>query len=124
MTADRGHKPALPAGRGLLLVDDWCAATGLDRAVAETLLRTGAAEGVFRGADMQPMWFYDDVLPQREQLEEMGLTVNPEYDPDEMRSHSVTDDDDLAQADDVEDDAEGPEGAFTVWSFTLKSDPA
>ena len=111
----------------MLLVDDWCAASGLDRAVAERLLLTGAADGIF-SVEMKPKGFYYDALPTRERLEAMGLAVRPGYDPDELRSHSYTDDDDLAEADDVDDDDddddEGSGSEFTTWSFSIEDHPA
>lgn len=79
------------SGRGLLLVDEFCLSTGLDLRTVESLMRAGQLEGLF-GRYGVAIGLFDDVLPSGEQLRAMGLTVNRDYMPDDLRS--CTDDSD------------------------------
>ena len=86
------RKPLL-TGRGLLLIDDFCRATGLDRATVEDLVRDARVDGVFF-ADGRVAGLSDDVLPSRADLRGWGLTVSGDYDPALLRSYEVDADDD------------------------------
>ncbi len=85
MDADDARPPLL-AGRGLLLVDDFCRATGLDRATAEGLVKKATVEGLFY-PDGRVAGFFDDALPTTEVLRDLGLAVKADYDPEQLRSY-------------------------------------
>ena len=85
MDADDARPPLL-AGRGLLLVDDFCRATGLDRATAEGLVKKATVEGLFY-PDGRVAGLFDDALPTTEVLRDLGLAVRADYDPEQLRSY-------------------------------------
>jgi hypothetical protein len=87
------RKPLL-TGRGLLLIDDFCRATGLDRATVEDLVRDTRVHGAFF-PDGRVAGLFDDVLPSAADLRGWGLTVSGDYDPVLLRSYEVDDDDDF-----------------------------
>lgn len=81
------ERDALVRSRGLLLVDDFCSSTGLDRATVQALLRSDQVEGVFDGAG-RAYGLFDDVLPTAERLRALGLPVQSDYDPESLRSYT------------------------------------
>jgi hypothetical protein len=88
-----------------VLVTDFCRVTGVEQPTVEALLATGRLDGVYR--DGQPYALFDDALPTVRQLQDLGLTVNSDYRPDDMRLHQEDDDD----ADGVRN--EGPNWTMT-----------
>src|SRR4051794_3693827 len=95
MGPDRRRKPLL-SGRGVLRLEDFCHATGLDQVTVEELMRAGRLEGVLWTAReaTRPYGIFDDVLPSPEALVGMGLSVRDDYAPDALRSFELTEDDD------------------------------
>lgn len=112
MDAGDAREPLL-AGRGLVMIDDFCRATGLDRATADGLVRAAKAEGAF-GGDGQVVGLFDDVLPTAEQLRGWGLAVRDGYDPDDLRSYVDDSDDDF--------DAKVPRGSGSTWTMSWDED--
>lgn len=101
-----GHSKPLVVGRGLLLVERFCEATGLTRAEVEPLLADGRVEGVYL-ENGQWHGLFDDVLPTREELLGWGLGIDPAYDPELLRSHD-------GPADDDPDDDEPGDDSWTL----------
>lgn len=85
------RKPLL-GGRGLLSIDDFARATGLDQPTVEALVQAGELEGVV-DLEGRAVGLFNDVLPTSDQLRAMGLAPDPNYNPDELRSY-VDDSDD------------------------------
>lgn len=86
-----GDKPLL-GGRGVLLIDDFSRAAGLDRRTADSLVAECKVEGLFH-PDGRVIGVFDDVLPTKEELRSWGLSVKDDYDPERHRSYVGTDDD-------------------------------
>ncbi len=106
MDVDPLRHPLL-TGRGLVLVAEFCRATGLDVATVEALVIDGRAEGAFR-PDGELVGLFDDVLPTAARLRDWGLSVNADYDPDLLRSDEEQDEEDL------EDESEDSGPAWTM----------
>lgn len=62
-------------------------------------MRSGHLAGALWGQDGRPFGIFDDVLPTAERLQALGLTVSESYDPDRLRSHDESDDQDDPFAD-------------------------
>ena len=82
MTTDTGRKP-LVEGRGVIRLEDFSDLSGLARDTVEDLMRRGLfGGGLWRdeertsAADM-----FEDLLPSREELTALGLSVREDYDP-------------------------------------------
>ncbi|WP_460796789.1 hypothetical protein [Nocardioides pacificus] len=105
---DRASSEPLLGGRGLVMIDDFCRATGLDRATVEELVREAKVEGAFH-RDGRVAGLFDDVLPTAEQLGGWDLTVRGDYDPEDLRSY-VGDSDDTF-------DAEVPASSGSSWTM-------
>ena len=102
-----GDETAL-GGRGVMLIDEFLRATGLDRPTAEGLVTDRKVEGLCR-LDGQVFGIFDDVLPTKEELRSWGLKVRDEYDPERRRSYVGTDDN---------ADASGGEEGTGGWTMT------
>ncbi|GAA1760920.1 hypothetical protein GCM10009795_004200 [Nocardioides hankookensis] len=111
MEAEGAHKPLL-VGRGLLMIDDFCRATGLDRATANAMLRDVKVEGL-RHPDGRVAGIFDDVLPSADQLRDWGFEVRDDYDPVALRSY----------VDDSDDDDEVGETGSPSWSMGWDDQP-
>lgn len=85
-------KPLL-RGRSLLLLEDFCRASGLDPATVSALVRSGTVEGLFH-LDGRVAGLFDDVLPTVADLRSMGFVIRDDYDPDLLRSYTMEDDED------------------------------
>ena len=94
---DGDERKQLLVGRGLLTIGDFCRSTGLDEAIVEALVQAGKIEGVF-DLDGCVNGLFDDVLPTSEQLHAMGLAVDSDYNPEDLRSHE----DDIDDPDEVD----------------------
>ncbi len=81
-----GARRRLLVGRGILLIDDFCQASGLDRTTAEGLVREDKVEGLYY-PDGRVAGMFDDVLPTAAQLSGWGLEVRVDYDPVALRSY-------------------------------------
>ena len=83
-------------GAGFLLIEDFCRSTGLDQLTVEELFRTGRLGGALARAEdnARPAAIFDDRLPSREALAAMGLPIRDDYDPEALRTHEPSDDDD------------------------------
>ncbi len=94
MSAEPGDKPLFSA-RGVLLIEDFCRASGLDQRTVQNLMRTGSLEGgLWRDEERtRPFGIFDDVLPSRSALAAMELPVRDDYEPEMLRSHEMADDD-------------------------------
>ena len=94
MGAEPGEESLL-RGRGVLLFEDFCRASGLDEDTVSSLMRTGRlGGGLWRDEEQTlPFGIFDDVLPSRAALTAMGLPVRDDYDPEAHRSFDVYDDD-------------------------------
>lgn len=94
MDAESERKPLL-AGGSALLIEDFCRHTGLDQDTVANLLRTGRLEGAIWVDEerTRPFGIFDDELPSRQALEDMGLPVRDDYKADELRSFDMPDDD-------------------------------
>lgn len=101
----------LVVGRGVVLMADFCRATGLDEATVTGLLRSNQVEGLFDGAG-RALGVFDDALPTAGRLRALGLAVRAEYDPENHRSYS---DDGSADPD---------EPADSAWSWETDHHPA
>lgn len=112
-------------GRGVLLVADFCRATGLDRATVTELVRSSRCEALIDGAG-RVFGFFDDALPTAERLRDLGLTVRDDYDPEDHRSF-VDDSEDPDEPDDSawswEAPHDGGRTAATVSSRTVYESP-
>lgn len=86
-----GDKPLL-VGRGLLLIDEFARATGLDRQTTDALVTERKVEGLCH-LDGRVVGMFDDVLPTKEQLRSWGLSVREDYNPETHRSYVGSDDD-------------------------------
>lgn len=87
----------LLGGSGLLLIEDFCRSTGLERGTVESLVREGRLEGGVFDQHGGVVGLFDDELPTGAGLRSLGLTVSPDYRPDNLRSyedHEVDEDDD------------------------------
>ena len=95
VSAEPGDKPLL-RGRGVLLIEDFCRASGLDQDTVQSLMRTGHVQGGLWSDEEQtrPFGIFDDLLPSREDLVAFGLPVSSDYEPDTLRSYEMTDQDD------------------------------
>lgn len=78
-------------GRGRLLIDDFCDSTGLDPSAVQALIEDGVLQGVFH-TDGRVAGLLDDALPSADELRARGLTVSSDYDPDQLRSDEVDED--------------------------------
>lgn len=86
-----GDEPLL-AGRGVLSIDEFARATGLDRRTADALVVDCKVEGLCH-LDGRVVGLFDDVLPTKDELRSWGLSVRDDYDPERHRSYVGTDDD-------------------------------
>jgi len=95
MGADPGEKPLL-RGRGVLLIEDFCRASGLGLDTVQSLMRSGRLEGgLWRDQERtRPFGIFDDVLPSRSALTAMGLPVRDDYEPETLRSYEMAGEDD------------------------------
>jgi hypothetical protein len=96
MGASEERVPLL-RGPGLLLIQDFCRSTGLERGTVEALLREGRLEGGVFDEWGAVVGLFDDALPTGERLRNLGLTVSAGYAPDDLRSYedqAVDEDDD------------------------------
>lgn len=91
MNADEPRRPLL-TGRGLVLVEDYQRATGLDTAAIETLAADGRLEAAYRPSG-ELVGFFDDRLPSAEQLRDWDLSVHHDYDPEALRGYEDLSDD-------------------------------
>ena len=82
--------------------EDFCRSTGLDRVTVENLMRTELLDvSLWRGEEQaHPFGIFDDVLPSRQRLAEMGLPVSDAYNPESLRSYDEQPDDDVDGAQD------------------------
>lgn len=94
-------KPA-PENRGVMLIDEFSRATGLDRQTSDALVTGRKVEGLCH-TDGRVFGVFDDALPTKEALRSLGLKVRDDYDPERHRSYVGTDDD--------PDPASGEDGA-------------
>ena len=94
MDPDRKRKPLL-RGRGFLLIHDFCLNTGLDQDTVENLIRAGRLEGSLWTSKepIRPVAIFNDELPSRKALADLGLPVRDDYDPDHIRSYAPMGDD-------------------------------
>lgn len=83
MDTGEADEPLL-AGRGLVLLAEFCRGTGLSPAVVEALIRQGDIEGV---VDLKgrAVGVFEDSLPSAEQLHHLGLPVSLGYRPEDLR---------------------------------------
>lgn len=95
MGAEPDKKPLL-RGRGVLLIEDFCRASGLDRDKVQSLMQSGRLDGGLWRDEKQTRLFgiFEDVLPSRSALAAMGFAVRDEYDPETLRSFEMADEDD------------------------------
>lgn len=89
--APKDESVLLP-GRGVLLVADFCRATGLEAAVVTELLRTNQLAGLLDGAG-RAFGLFADELPTADQLRSLGFDVRAGYDPEDHRSYADDDED-------------------------------
>lgn len=108
MSADREGGPV--RARGVVLIADFCRATGLDEATVTALLRSDQVDGLFDGVG-RAVGLFDDVLPSAEALRSVGLDVRADYNPEDHRGH----------IDDSEDPGEPDDSA---WSWESDHHPA
>ena len=80
----QGEK-ALLTSRGALPAEDFCAATGLGFADLITLAELGAVDAL-RREDGSIRLLFDDALPSRQQLHELGYAVRSDYRPERLAS--------------------------------------
>jgi hypothetical protein len=94
MAGGRGRKPLLRA-RGVLQFEDFCRATGLDHVTVENLMQTELLDiSLWRDkGHTRPFGVFDDVLPSRQALAALGLSVRDDYDPEALRSYDEQTDD-------------------------------
>ncbi|UMG91400.1 hypothetical protein [Nocardioides sp. TF02-7] len=94
MGDEPGDEPLLHA-RGVLLIEDFCRASGLDQETVQRLLRSGDLEGgLWRDEERtRPFGIFDDQLPSRAALMALGLPVSDDYEPEALRSFEMPDDD-------------------------------
>jgi hypothetical protein len=80
----------------VLQFETFCRGTGLDPATVENLMRTERLEGgLWRDKERtSPFGIFDDVLPSRQALAAMGLSIRDDYDPEALRSYDEQADDD------------------------------
>lgn len=90
MSNEAGNEAAL-LGRGVMLIDQFAEATGLDRRAADALVTERKVEGLQK-LDGAVFGVFDDALPTKEQLRSWGLNVRDDYDPDRHRSYVGVDD--------------------------------
>jgi hypothetical protein len=107
----RFDEPPL-GGRGVLLIDEFSRATGLDRSTVDALVRGRRVEGLCH-LDGQVFGIFDDVLPTKEELRSWGLAVRDDYDPERHRSYVGADDDQDLAVGEVE-----AGGESTNWSMS------
>lgn len=95
VSAEPGEEPLL-GGRGVLLVEDFCRATGLGLDTVQNLMRSGRLQGgLWRDEDLtRPFGIFDDMLPSRSALAAMGLAIRDDYEPETLRSTEIVDEDD------------------------------
>lgn len=88
MDPDPSREP-LP-GRSFLLIQDFCLNAGLDLATVEELIRADRLGGWLWTTDepTRPVAIFDDLLPSREALVALGLTVREDYDPEHVREYT------------------------------------
>jgi hypothetical protein len=99
-------------GRGVMLIDDFSRATGLDRQTTDALVMDRKVDGLL-DADGGVFGLFDDALPTSEELHSFGLTPRDDYDPELLRSFVVADDDlDLAS------DEDGADSEAASWSMS------
>lgn len=89
-------RPA-PEDRGVMLIDEFSRATGLDRQATDALVTGDKVEGL-RHTDGRVFGIFDDALPSRNQLQSWGLDVRDDYDPEQHRSYTVDAGDDPGPA--------------------------
>lgn len=94
----------------MLLFEDFCRSTGLDRVTVENLMRTELLDiSMWRDEELKrPFGIFDDALPSRQELAALGLPVRNDYDPEALRSHD----------EDGDDDEESGEDAGPDWTLT------
>ena len=106
-------RPA-PEGRGVMLIDEFSRATGLDRQAADALVTGAKVEGL-RHTDGRVFGIFDDALPTRDQLQSWGLDVRDDYDPEHYRSYAVAADDDRDPATEENEPERESEGWTMSW---------
>lgn len=74
-----------------MLVDDFCDSTGLAPSAVQALIEDGVLQAVFH-TDGRVAGLLDDTLPSADELRARGFTVSREYDPDQLRSDEVEED--------------------------------
>ena len=89
---DRTVDEPLLESRGVMLIDEFSRATGLDRPTVDTLVTDRKVEGLCH-LDGRVFGVFDDVLPTKEELRSWGLSVRDDYDPERHRSYVASDDD-------------------------------
>ncbi len=104
-----------PANRGVMLIDEFSRATGLNRQSADALVTGDKVEGL-RYTDGRVFGIFDDALPTRDQLQSWGLDVRDDYDPEQHRSYTVDADDNPSPATDENE----PEGECEGWTMSWR----
>jgi hypothetical protein len=89
---DGGQRKPLLVGRGLVPIEVFPRATGLDRATAEALVKEAKIEGALH-LHGGVAGLFDDKLPTAERLRALGLNVSSDYNPAELCSHEDEGDD-------------------------------
>lgn len=81
------EREPLLAGRGVVLIEDFCRRTGLTPDTVEHLMRTElSAAALWRDeAQTRPIGLFDDMLPSRGTLAALALPVREDYEPDDLR---------------------------------------
>ncbi len=106
-----GRKPLLDS-RGVLLFEDFCRSTGLDRVTVENLMRNELLDiSMWMDEELtRPFGIFDDALPSWQSLAALGLPVRDDYDPDALRSTPY----DGVEDDEIEDAAEDSGPTWTM----------
>lgn len=112
MSEGHGRKPLLRS-RGLILIEDFCRAAGVDPASIEGLLRSGIIDGVADGQD-RPFGLFDDVLPTPQQLRSLGVNVSSDYDFNQLRGVEL----------DSDKDPEEAGNGQSTWTMSWGDDPS
>jgi hypothetical protein len=109
---DRTVDEPLLEGRGVMLIDEFSRATGLDRPTVDALVTDRKVEGLHH-LDGRVFAVFDDVLPTKEELRSWGLSVRDDYDPEGHRSYVGSDDDS-----DAFGSEEGATGSSASWTMS------
>jgi hypothetical protein len=73
-------------GRGFLLIEQFCASTGLAAPTVRSLIEQGRLQGLLDRPGGRAVGIFDDTLPAADELRAMGLKVHAAYHPEKLRS--------------------------------------